>query len=145
MIMQQNYRFLLPLMMMMIIILQSTLVSTLDSSDEQQKQSNSETTATTSISTIDTDIERVKLSLNEIELLLNQAKQTDKGNGDGGKQQFAELHRHIHIIKDQLNLIQEEYEMNKNLDHFLEQIQQWHIDAQTLGLRLKRDLQSFHH
>lgn len=89
------------------------------------------------------EVKLVEESLNQIDSLLNKAHQQQEGNQDQ-KRQFVELRKHVKIIKDQLQLIQTEYQMNRDMDRFMKQMELWHQDTQNLAIRLKRDLESMY-
>lgn len=88
---------------------------------------------------IDQDITQVEFSLDEVQNLLQQIEQDPEQ-----KEQFSELRKHVTLIRDQLQTIQEEYHMNKDVDKFNNRLNEWHADAHKLGERLKRDLEAFH-
>lgn len=89
------------------------------------------------------EVKLVEESLNQIDSLLNKAHQQQEGNQDQ-QRQFIELRKHVKIIKDQLQLIQTEYQMNRDMDRFMKQMELWHQDTQNLAIRLKRDLESMY-
>lgn len=88
---------------------------------------------------IESDIDNVETSLNEIDLLLRQME-TDPEQS----KQFGELNKHVTLIREQLRVILDEYELNKNMDQYLQKFGDWNQNVQQTGDRLKRDLESFH-
>lgn len=89
---------------------------------------------------IDRDIENADKSLSEIESLLKKLRAEEGDNST----EFAQLAKHVHLIKEQLRIVQEEFAINKNLDRFIHSMEDWKEEASHLESRLKRNLQRFH-
>ena len=88
---------------------------------------------------IDESIVQVETSLDQVQSLLNEASISDD---PAQKAQFAELGKHVNIIRDQLRLIQEEYHFNKDIDNYQEQLTEWSgRAAREIGERF----QAMHH
>lgn len=105
------------------------------------EQLNSETKSNepNKVDDIDGDIVKVEHSLDEVQNLLKLIEQDPEQ-----KKQFAELGKHVTLIREQLQTIQEEYHMNKNVDQFNKRFGEWTEHFQSVGDRLTRDLKQLH-
>lgn len=88
---------------------------------------------------LEQDIANVENSLEEVHTLLKTIT-ADPQSGDGG--QYAELAKHVEILKEQMRLLQEEYQLNKNMEAYEQNFDKLSEQFRHIGDKLKRDLQT---
>ena len=88
------------------------------------------------IEDIDVDINKVENSLNEVQNLLKLIEQDPEQN-----KKFANLGKHVALIREQLRTIQDEYHMNRDIDQFNNRLGHWSEQFRSIGGRLKRQIQ----